>query len=240
MNRLRSIGAAVIVTLVSLAATAGAQDADQGSPSACARCGPAPMYPSRFCADGRHQGGRGPCTRLQDGSCGWIHLVCPEDRPRDGAGAACTAAECGPGPAFSTWSCPGGRETGAFASCTRDRDGRCGWIHRPCRGQAQHGGRIVPAGAPPRGFAPPPPPRPSPPRPAPPPPSSSSPSPTRSCAHLPPVDEIRTWPIVGVCAPGGGPAPAPVRRIRSLGDGTYLLSGRAGCFRARYTHCFSK
>jgi hypothetical protein len=232
---LRSIGVLATVTLVSL--TAAAQDADPGGPAACARCGPAPMVPSWTCADGRHQGGRGPCTRLQDGSCGWVHLVCPEDRPRDGARGVCTAAECGPAPAFTTWSCPGGRETGAFATCRRDREGRCGWIHRPCRGQAQPGGRPLPVVHPP----PPahrPPPAPAAPRPGPPAPPESSP--THSCAHLPPVDQIRTWPIVAVCAPGGGPAPARPRRVRTLGDGTYVLAGRDGCFRARTMRCSSR
>ena len=234
MNRLRAIGAVLTVTLWSLAVHA--QSAPEGGPPACTRCGPAPMYPSWSCADGRHEGGRGPCTRLEDGSCGWIHLVCPEDRPRDGARGACGPAECGPAPAFRTWSCPGARESGAFAACKRDREGRCGWIMHSCRERGAPAGR-PPAFAPPPALPrprPAPPPSPSPPAPPP------SPSPTHSCANLPPVDEIRTWPIVAVCGPGGGPAPAPLRRIRPLGDGTYIFSGRGGCFRGRYMRCFSK
>ncbi|HMF44676.1 MAG TPA: hypothetical protein VKQ32_28570 [Polyangia bacterium] len=236
MRRLRSIGPLLTVALV--AVSARAQIAPEGGPPVCTRCGPAPMYPTWTCADGRHEGGRGPCTRLEDGSCGWLHLVCPEDRSRDDARGACTTAECGPAPAFRTWSCPGGRGgSGAFAACKRDREGRCGWVHRPCGESRREGGR-------PHQFTPPPPPpavRPSPPAPSPPPPPAPpSPSPTRSCAHLPSVDEIRTWPVVAVCSPGGGPAPAPLRRMRPLGDGTYLFSGRGGCFRGRYMRCLSK
>jgi hypothetical protein len=218
---LRSIAVLVTATLVSV--TAGAQDGDQGGAPACARCGPAPLARSWSCADGRHQGGRGPCTRLRDGSCGWIHLVCPEDRPREASGGACTAAECGPAPAFATWACPGERETGAFAACKRDREGRCGWIYRPCRGeaQAQQDGRPRPAvQRPPR--------------------AEPAPRPPRRCANLPGDDQLRSWPVVGVCAPGGGPAPAPTRRIRPLGDGTYVFAGRDGCFRGRYLRCNSK
>jgi len=86
-------------------------------------------------------------------------------------------------------------------------------------------------------FAPPPPPRPAP---QPPPRTPPDPPATRSCANLPRADELRTWPVVGVCRPGGGPAPAPITRVRALGDGTYIFSGRGGCFRGRYTRCFSK
>src|SRR5262249_2699128 len=153
----------------------------------------APSYPSWFCADGRHQGGRGPCTRLQDGSCGYVHLVCPEDRTPVGARGACTAAECGSPPAFTTWSCPGGNGTGAFATCKRDREGRCGWIPRPGRAEAQQVVRSRPA-------PPPPPPRATEPRSKPRPKPAAGPPVTRSCAHLPGTDEVRTWPVVAVCA----------------------------------------
>jgi hypothetical protein len=197
----RWLGAVVVVTAALTPSGAAAQPA---GPATCGRCGPAPLYPSWECADGVHEGGRGPCVERQDGSCGWLRLVCPEDRAPSGTPATCSPAECGSPPAVSSWACPGSKATGAFAACKRDREGRCGWVHRRC------------------------------------PPPSPAPAPVRSCRKLPRVDELRTWPVVGVCRPGGGPAPAPRERIRSLGDGTYIFADRSGCFRGRYMRCFSK
>jgi hypothetical protein len=210
--------------------TAGAEPPAPGPPT-CGRCGPAPMYPSWSCADGRHQGGRGPCIERQDGTCGYLRLVCPEDRPRDTR--PCGPAECGEPPVVSTWSCPGTAETGGFGGCRRDREGRCGWVHHPCGVQAA--GR--PAPAPGSVAPPPPPPGPPPARPGPPP---GRPPRTRGCGNLPGDEELRTWPVVGVCRPGGGPAPPPLRRIQTLDDGTFIFSGPSGCFRGRYIRCFSK
>jgi len=229
----RWIGAALVAALIP-AIVPSSMAAQSAGPATCARCGPAPMSPSWFCADGRHQGGRGPCVERRDGSCGWIRLVCPEDRPPSGAPSTCGPAECGAAPTIASWACPGGKGSGGFGACRRDREGRCGWVHQPCAGQAQGASPAAEPVAPP---TPAPPPTPVvPPTPAAPP----TPAVTRSCAHLPSVDEMRTWPVVAVCRPGGGPAPAPTARIRSLGDGTYVFSGRAGCFRGRYTRCFSK
>jgi len=202
----RFFGAVLVAALLPMSAAA------QSTGSGRCRCGPAPMYPTWTCADGRHQGGRGPCTQRQDGTCSWIRLVCPEDRPPRGAPAACGPDECGAPPG----SC-------GFDACKRDREGRCGWV-QPCDGPGQG-----------TSFAPPPPPRPRPPPPEP------VVAPTkRSCTNLPRTEELRTWPVVGVCRPGGGPAPAPIARVRSLGDSTYIFSGRGGCFRGRYVRCFSK
>ena len=47
-------------------------------------CGPAPLYPTATCPDGRHQSGRGPCVRIE-GACRWARMVCPVSR-RQGAG----------------------------------------------------------------------------------------------------------------------------------------------------------
>lgn len=188
-------------------------------PPTCTRCGPAPMYPTRFCTDGRHQGGRGPCIQRRDGTCSWLRLVCPEEVRPDGA-ADCSEAECGSPPAASRWSCPGGA-TGGIDGCERTRAGGCGWILRPCLGEAQQGGR-------PHTTAPP--------APAP----APAPSPPRRCAPLPRDAELRTWPIGEVCQPGGGPAPPPLELVRTLGDGTFVFSLHERCFRARYKRCFSK
>ena len=229
---MRWIGAVVVVTAALAPSGAAAQSA---GPATCGRCGPAPLYPSWECADGRHEGGRGPCVERQDGSCGWLRLVCPEDCAPPGTPAACGPAECGSPPAVSSWACPGSKATGAFAACKRDWEGRCGWVHRPCPAEAeQTSSKPPPAPRPPRPMSARPPPGPGPPPPAP------APAPVRSCRNLPRVDELRTWPVVGVCQPGGGPAPAPRERIRSLGDGTYIFADRTGCFRGRYVRCFSK
>jgi len=225
----RWIGAVVVVTAALAPVSVEAQ------PAACSRCGPAPMYPSWECADGRHEGGRGPCVERQDGSCGWMRLVCPEDRAPSGAPATCSPAECGSPPAASSWACPGSRATGGFTACKRDREGRCGWIYRTCPAEAgPTSGKPPTAPRPPRPISTRPPPGPRPPPPAP------APAPMRSCRNLPRVDELRTWPVVGVCQPGGGPVQAPRERIRSLGDGTYIFADRSGCFRGRYMRCLSK
>jgi hypothetical protein len=221
MDAVRLVGVALMTTLI-----AGAASALPDGPPICGRCGPAPGYPSWSCADGRHQGGRGPCIERADGSCGFIRLVCPEDRAPDGRDA-CSPAECGAPPAIARWSCPGRAQVGEFGVCKRDREGRCGWVYAPCSGHAQ---QVVPTGP----FAPPPPPRPAPPPPRP------TPAATRHCGDLRDTDRFRTWEVVGVCRPGGGPAPPPIVRLRSLGDGTFVFSGRSGCFRGRYIRCFSK
>ncbi|HXU01671.1 MAG TPA: hypothetical protein VN903_11800, partial [Polyangia bacterium] len=112
--------------------------------------------------------------------------------------------------------------SGGFGVCKRDREGRCGWVHRPCGAPAQLPGSGASHVPPPRPGAP-------------------APAPTRSCANLPrTVEDLRTWPVVAVCQPGGGPVAAAMTRVRTLGDGTFIFSGRGGCFRGRYTRCFSK
>src|SRR5262245_38690296 len=191
----------VVVLTATLVPLTGVAQEPRADPPPC-RCGPAPGYPSWFCADGRHQGGRGPCVQRTDGSCGWMRLVCPEDRAPAGAPATCSPAECGAPPAGSAWSCPGSRDNGSFGACKRDREGRCGWVHQPCRGRAQQVADVKPRVRP----------RPEP------------PTGMRSCVGLPRTDEVRTWPVVGVCRPGGGPAPAPLARLKSLGDGTFIFS----------------
>jgi hypothetical protein len=67
-----------------------------------------------------------------------------------------------------------------------------------------------------------------------------APAAAHRCAGLPGIEQLRTWPIVAVCAPGGAAASTAPRRIRSLGDGTFVFSGRDGCFRGRAMRCSSR
>ena len=53
------------------------------------------------------------------------------------------------GPDGCVLECPGGKRSGGFGACRRDREGRCGWVHQPCAGQAQ-GASAAPEPAPPR------------------------------------------------------------------------------------------
>lgn len=126
----------------------------------------------------------------------------------------CTARECGSPPAVRRWACPDGEHTGELGPCRMARDGRCGWVHRPC---------------PPSSVGPP--------STTPPPPSSTGMHP---CDPLPRRRELETWEVGSVCRPGGGPRPPPLKKRLSLGDGTFIFEGPAGCFRARYRRCYSK
>lgn len=182
-----------------------------GSSPLCddAECGPAPLYPTESCADGRHIGGRGPCLRFADGHCGWSRLVCPASPPA----AACDPSACS-APAAERWLCPDG-VTEASLSCVRAKDGTCGLTHAPCRGAAQV------------------PPAPTPPPPTPPPPKVS-------CTPLPSDAVLMSWPVGSICAPGGGPAPPPIRHVKTLQDGTEVVEVNGHCRRVRYRKCFTK
>jgi hypothetical protein len=179
-------------------------------PVDCATCGPAPGYPSWSCPDGEHQGGRGPCVKLEDGRCGWLDLVCPATS----SSHACAPNECGAAPQPVRWRCPDETHYGEFA-CVRDESGRCGWTERACLGS-----HAVPPPAP---------------QPAPPPPPAREP-----CDPLPSRRELMTWDIQSICHPGGGPVAPERREVLSLGDGTLIIEEARGCFRARYRRCNSK
>jgi hypothetical protein len=180
-------------------------------PVSCSDCGSAPGYPSWQCPDGVHQGGRGPCVKLVDGRCGWIHLVCAAPGPS----AACKASECGASPSPPQWRCPDGEHYGEF-KCVRSEEGRCGWTERACLGRSN-----------------------IPPRPAT--TFQTQPPPFRApCDPLPSVRELRSWPVVSICQPGGGPHPPRRHLVLSLGDETHIFEDARGCFRARYRRCFSK
>jgi hypothetical protein len=180
----------------------------------CHDCGPAPAYPTQSCGDGVHWAGRGPCVKRKDGTCGWTHLVCP---PAAGAIVPpCAEMFCGSPPEPMRWACPDGEHTGAFGPCLKDRGGRCGWVHSRCPPPAVKS--TGDAGTqPPQQL----------PRHA-------------SCEKLPSLRKLRTWEVTSICGPGGGPMPPPLRKLKSLGDGTFIFQGPQGCFRARYMKCHSK
>jgi hypothetical protein len=179
-------------------------------PVGCDTCGPAPGYPSQVCPDGVHQGGRGPCVKLEDGRCGWLHLVCEASS----SSHRCAPDECGAAPTPLRWRCPDEVHHGEFA-CVRSEDGRCGWTERACLG--------------PHAVPPPPP------QPAPPPPPARGP-----CDPLPSRRELATWDVQSICQPGGGPVQPERRVVLELNDGTFIIEDARGCFRARYRQCNSK
>jgi hypothetical protein len=179
-------------------------------PVGCDTCGPAPGYPSQICPDGEHQGGRGPCVKLEDGRCGWIHLVCEDPS----SSHACAANECGAAPSPTRWRCPDEVHHGEFA-CVRSEDGGCGWTERPCLGS-----HAVPPPAP---------------QPAPAPPPVREP-----CEPLPSRRELATWEVQSICSPGSGPVAPEREVVLTLDDGTLIIEDARGCFRARYRQCHSK
>ena len=124
--------------------------------------------------------------------------------------ATSEVCSCTP-PWYSEWSCADGT-IGLLGPCVREANGRCGFIHRPCPPVRRPPPSVQPGPQPPR----------------------DSHVQRKTCEPLPSDAELRTWPAGSVCQPGGGPAPPPLEIVRSLGDGTYVFQGPAGCFRARY------
>jgi hypothetical protein len=199
--------------------TSSAALASLGStPPTCSTCGPAPLYPTGQCPDGLHVSGRGPCTKFADGSCHWTHLVCPPAPGSKAASVTCTVKECGPPAIVSQWLCPDGVHTGEFGPCVGTDQGQCGWTHRPCAGVAQG------AGAPPIKLPPP----------------APTTSPFHVCKDLPGDAELLAWEVHAICPPGTGPAQPDLKVLRQFGDGTFVVQGPYGCYRARYRKCTSK
>jgi len=62
----------------------------------------------------------------------------------------------------------------------------------------------------------------------------------RSCQNLPAPATLRTWNVRSICPPGGGPKGPERRELIDLGDGTFIIEERRGCFRARYRRCHTK
>ena len=116
-------------------------------------------------------------------------------------------------PIPSEWLCPDGTSIGKF-TCVASVQGRCGATYRACPFT-------------PKPVVKPPPPPPPPPR--------------KACPNPLPSDrELAKWPIGEMCGPGGGPDPGDVRELKTLPDGTHIVSANGNCVRVRYRQCHTK